>query len=94
MGGNFVDISLKVIVMNDVGTLLVNVIMLTCINLMTYFIQAIQPTHKHGTTLPRPGLERQGVAINFSTHILQAYQKAEQAAEMGQLLVIEAEEQL
>lgn len=34
------------------------------------------PKFKHGTTLSHPGVCRQGTAINFSTHIKDAYEKA------------------
>jgi hypothetical protein len=46
----------------------------------------------HGTTCPRPGLERQGIAINFSTHILEAYRKAQQAEKDGKVIYIDEEE--
>jgi len=39
------------------------------------------------------GLERQGVAINFSTHILEAYEKAKQGADMGKSVVYEENEE-
>jgi len=34
------------------------------------------PKFKHGTTISHPGVRRQGTAINFSTHIKDAYEKA------------------
>lgn len=34
------------------------------------------PKFKHGTTISCPGVHRQGTAINFSTHIKDAYEKA------------------
>lgn len=34
------------------------------------------PKFKHGTTISHPDVLRQGIAINFSTHIKVAYEKA------------------
>ncbi|KIN95252.1 hypothetical protein M404DRAFT_1007678 [Pisolithus tinctorius Marx 270] len=56
-GGNYVDVSLQVIV--------------CCASDAAMF--------QHGTTLARPGVWRQGTAINFSTHIKVAYDAAVQA---------------
>jgi hypothetical protein len=36
----------------------------------------MQPKFKHGTTLAREGIYRQGTAINFSTHIKKAFNEA------------------
>ncbi|KAG9310474.1 hypothetical protein JVU11DRAFT_9618 [Chiua virens] len=59
LGGNFVDVSLRVVVQSAADTFM-----------------AIRPGYKHGTTHSRPGTLRQGVAINFSTHIKEAYDTA------------------
>jgi hypothetical protein len=48
----------------------------------------MRPKHKHGTTQAHPDLERQGVAINFLTHILEAFQKAQEATDRGELLEV------
>ncbi|KAI6042293.1 hypothetical protein EDC04DRAFT_2601080 [Pisolithus marmoratus] len=37
---------------------------------------AVMPTPRHGTTLSYPGVKCQGTAINFSTHIKTAFEKA------------------
>jgi len=34
------------------------------------------PKFKHGTTVSYPGVLHQGIAINFSTHIKVAFEKA------------------
>ena len=49
-------------------------------------IKATRSTHLHGTTRARPHLERQGIAINFSTHILDAYNRAKEAEEKETLV--------
>jgi hypothetical protein len=49
-----------------------------------------QPSHKHGTTLPRPGLVRNGVAHNWSTHIKEAYAKAHPTNADGQYKIVDA----
>ena len=36
----------------------------------------MRPEFKHGTTVSCPGVSRQGIAINFSTHIKDAFEKA------------------
>jgi hypothetical protein len=48
----------------------------------------MRPKHKHATTRAHPDLERQGIAINFSTHILEAFQRAQAAADRGELLEV------
>jgi hypothetical protein len=48
--------------------------------------------HRHGTTLARPGIERYGVAHNWGTHILEAFEKANKARDdkSGQIVYVEA----
>ncbi|KAI6125327.1 hypothetical protein EDD17DRAFT_1771376 [Pisolithus thermaeus] len=58
-GGNYVDVSLGVVVRCAKDT-----------------VMAVKPTSRHGTTLSRPGVKCQGTAINFSTHIKTAFDKA------------------
>ena len=36
----------------------------------------MRPGFKHGTTVSHPGVFRQGIAINFSTHIKDAFERA------------------
>jgi hypothetical protein len=36
----------------------------------------MQPAFKHGTTLARKNVQRQGTAINFSQHIKKAFDQA------------------
>jgi hypothetical protein len=74
-GGNYVDVSLKTIVKMDTGTVLV-CIMILLISYCIIWIKITKPNHKHGTTLPRSGLQRTGVAHTWSTHIKEAYDKA------------------
>ena len=45
-------------------------------SLPIYLYQTMRPEFKHGTTVSRPGVFRQGIAINFSTHIKDAFEKA------------------
>jgi hypothetical protein len=58
---------------------------------MTHLCQITTPSHRHGTTLSRPGVERNGLAHNYGTHILEAYQKATDAfnKDTGQCTTIE-----
>ncbi|KAG1759298.1 hypothetical protein EDD22DRAFT_971676 [Suillus occidentalis] len=58
-GGNYVDVSLRVVVKCATDT-----------------VMSMQPKFKHGTTLAREGVHRQGTAINFSTHIKKAFDEA------------------
>ncbi|KIM50385.1 hypothetical protein SCLCIDRAFT_34337 [Scleroderma citrinum Foug A] len=58
-GGNYVDLSLRVVVHCAPDTAM-----------------CLCPKYKHGITLARPGVWRQGTAINFSTHIKSAYDVA------------------
>ncbi|KAI6149155.1 hypothetical protein BKA82DRAFT_1001376 [Pisolithus tinctorius] len=61
-GGNYVDVSLRVVIHCAADTAM-----------------CLWPAFKHGTTLARPGTWRQGTAINFSTHIKDAYDAAVKA---------------
>lgn len=77
-GGNYVDVSLRVVVHGATDTLMVST--------SHYLVyptnhtgQAIRPEYKHGTTQSRPGTLRKGVAVNFSTHIKAAYDRAVEA---------------
>jgi hypothetical protein len=64
----------------------------TDISLRTTVISAtdtliiFRPEYKHGTTRSRPLVDRGGVAITFSAHILEAFQKAKAAEEKGSLV--------
>lgn len=58
-GGSFVDVGLRVVVRQAVGTLI-----------------AFQPDHFHGTTRLF-GAQNRLISINFSSHILEAFKKAQ-----------------
>jgi len=64
----------------------------TDISLRTTVISAtdtliiFRPEYKHGTTRSKPLVDRGGVAITFSAHILEAFQKAKAAEEKGSLV--------
>jgi hypothetical protein len=75
-GGNYVDVSLKTIVKMDTGTVLVCALQHFFIINYSIYIKITRPDHKHGTTLPRSGLQRTGIAHTWSTHIKEAYEKA------------------
>ncbi|KAI6046200.1 hypothetical protein EDC04DRAFT_2888345 [Pisolithus marmoratus] len=62
LGGNYVDVSLRVVVCCAPDTAM-----------------CLRPEFRHGTTLARPGTLCQGTAINFSTHIKDAYDAAVKA---------------
>ena len=72
-GGNFVDISLKAMVISAADTLII-----------------FKPENKHGTTQAQTGVDRAGVAITFSAHILYAFKKAKAAEQRGKLVETQA----